>query len=63
MEQFLSEALTALISIGVSYGVVKTKIHYMEQKLERYDKDHDLLVEIKTKLDLLLNEPKQRSKK
>ena len=35
-----------------------------EQKIEKFDKDHDLLVEIKTKIDLLLTEePKQRSKK
>lgn len=44
MEQYLSEIITALVSISVSYGVIKTKIHNMEQKIERFDKDHDLLV-------------------
>ena len=64
MEQYLSEIITALISIAVSYGVIKTKINMFEQKIEKFDKDHDLLVEIKTKIDLLLTEePKQRSKK
>jgi hypothetical protein len=64
MEQYLSEVITALISIAVSYGVIKTKINMFEQKIEKFDKDHDLLVEIKTKIDLLLTEePKQRSKK
>ena len=64
MENYISEVITALISIAVSYGVIKTKINMFEQKIEKFDKDHDLLVEIKTKIDLLLTEePKQRSKK
>lgn len=63
MEQLLPEVVTALVSIAVSYGVIKTKVANMEQKIERFDADHDLLVEIKTKLDLLLNEPNKRSKK
>lgn len=64
MEAYLSEILTAIISISVSYGVMKTELHYMKEKLEQYDKDHDLLVEIKTKIDLLLTEePNKRSKK
>ena len=63
VEQLLPEVITALVSIAVSYGVIKTKVANMEQKIERFDADHDLLVEIKTKLDLLLNEPNKRSKK
>lgn len=54
MEQYLSEIITALVSISVSYGVIKTKIHNMEQKIERFDKDHDLLVTLNTKMDMLL---------
>lgn len=54
MEQYLSEIITALVSISVSYGVIKTKIHDMEQKIERFDKDHDLLVTLNTKMDMLL---------
>lgn len=60
MEQYLSEILTALVSISVSYGVIKTKVANMERKIERFDKDHDLLVELNTKIDMLL---KQRGKK
>lgn len=54
MEAYLSEIVTGLISVGVSYGVIKTKINAMEQKIERFDKDHDLLVELNTKIDMLL---------
>jgi len=59
MEAYLSEILTAIISISVSYGVIKTKIRAIEDKMERFDKDHDLLVELNTKIDMLL----KRSKK
>lgn len=48
------EIITALVSVSVSYGVIKAKMHYMEEKIEKFDKDHDLLVEIKTKIDLLV---------
>lgn len=62
--EIITAFISALISICVSYGVMKAKIHYMEEKLEKFDKDHDLLVEIKTKIDLLvINEPSKRSKK
>lgn len=62
--EIITAFVSALISICVSYGVMKAKIHYMEEKLEKFDKDHDLLVEIKTKIDLLvINEPDKRSKK
>lgn len=60
MEAYLSEMLTAIVSISVSYGVIKTKIRTIEDKMERFDRDHDLLVELNTKIDMLL---KQRSKK
>lgn len=61
MEQYLSEVITALVSVGVSYGAMKAEIHNMKQKIERYDKDHDLLVELNTKIDMILKN--QRSKK
>lgn len=54
MEGLWPEIITALVSISVSYGVIKTKISAMEKKIERFDADHDLLVEIKTKIDLLV---------
>lgn len=56
MEAYWSEILTAIISISVSYGVIKTKVANMERKIERFDKDHDLLVELNTKIDMLLNQ-------
>lgn len=62
MDAFIPEVITALVSISVSYGVIKTKINNMEQKIERFDKDHDLLVELNTKIDLLLNENKRKKK-
>ena len=61
MEAYLSEIVTALISIGISYGAMRTEIHNMKQKIERYDADHDLLVELNTKIDMILKN--QRSKK
>lgn len=60
MEAYLSEILTAIVSISVSYGVVKTKISQIESELDTFRRDHDLLVELNTKMDMLL---KQRSKK
>jgi hypothetical protein len=60
MEQLWAEIITALVSISVSYGVIKTKVAEIERKVEKHDKDHDLLVELNTKVDMLL---KQRGKK
>lgn len=60
MESYLVEILTAIISVSVSYGVVKTKINQIESELDTFRRDHDLLVELNTKMDMLL---KQRSKK
>jgi hypothetical protein len=56
-----SEVITAIVSIGVSYGVIKAKIAEIERRVEKFDKDHDLLVSLNTKIDMLLN--KQRGKK
>lgn len=61
MDGYWSEILTALVSVSVSYGVIKAKVAEMERQIERFDKDHDLLVSLNTKIDMLLN--KQRSKK
>lgn len=60
MDGYWTEIITALVSVSVSYGVVTTKIKTMEQELETFRKDHDLLVELNTKMDMLL---KQRGKK
>lgn len=50
--------ITVIISVGISYGIMKTKIGIMEQKLAKFDKDHDLLVELNTKIDMLLKKRK-----
>lgn len=61
MEQYLSEIITALVSVAVSYGAMKAEIRNLKQKVEKYDADHDLLVELNTKIDMILKN--QRSKK
>lgn len=62
--EIITAAVSALISVSVSYGVMKAKLRYMEEKIEKFDKDHDLLVEIKTKIDLLVTgESTKRSKR
>ena len=52
------EILTALVSVAASYGAVTAKVKNMERELETFRKDHDLLVDLNTKMDMLL---KQRS--
>lgn len=61
MEQYASEIVTALVSVSMSYGIIRTEINHLKQKVEKHDKDHDLLVELNTKVDMLLKN--QRSKK
>ena len=60
MEAYWSEILTAIISISVSYGVIKTKVANIERKIDRFDKDHDLLVELNTKIDMLLKQKDEK---
>lgn len=62
MEQFWAEIITALVSVAMSYGVIKTKVAELERRIEKFDKDHDLLVALNTKIDMLLK-GQQRSKK
>lgn len=51
MEHYLSEIITALVSIGVSYGAMRAEIHNLKQKVDRYDADHDLIIRVDTKVD------------
>lgn len=51
--------VTILISVGISYGIMKAELNYMKQKIEKHDKDHDLLVEVNTKVDMLLERSKE----
>lgn len=62
--EIITAFVSALVSVSISYGVMKAKMHYIEEKIEKFDKDHDLLVEIKTKIDLLVTgESNKRSKR
>lgn len=62
--EIITAFVSALVSVSISYGVMKAKMYYMEEKIEKFDKDHDLLVEIKTKIDLLVTgESNKRSKR
>jgi hypothetical protein len=45
---------SVLISVGIAWGIISTKVRRLEHQMDVLSKDHDLLVEIKTKLDLLL---------
>ena len=51
MERYLSEFITALISIGVSYGAMRAEIYNLKQKVDKYDADHDLIIRLDTKVD------------
>lgn len=46
---------SAIVSVGISYGIMSQKIKHIEQQLSTLKKDHDLLVELNTKMDLLLS--------
>ena len=59
MESLWPEIITALVSISVSYGVIKTKISAMEKKIERFDADHDLLVRIDEKINGIIENQKK----
>lgn len=54
MDGLWTEVVTALVSVAASYGAVTAKIKNMERELDTFRKDHDLLVELNTKMDMLL---------
>ena len=47
----MSEIITALVSIGVSYGAMRAEVHNLKQKVDKYDADHDLIIRVDTKVD------------
>lgn len=51
MEQYLSEIITAVISVAVSYGAMKAEVRNLKQKVDKYDADHDLIIRLDTKVD------------
>lgn len=60
MDGLWTEIVTALVSVAASYGAVTAKIKNMEREIDTFRKDHDILVEVNTKMDMLL---KQKDKK
>lgn len=55
MDGLWTEIVTALVSVAASYGAVTAKIRNIEREMDTFRKDHDLLVELNTKMDMLLN--------
>lgn len=66
LEQHLFEIISALVSIGVSWGIITTKIKNQEREIEEVkaqikemQEDHDLVIRIDTKVDGLADSIKE----
>lgn len=44
-----------VVSAAIAWGVAQQKISALEERVTNLEKDHDILVEIRTKIDLLLD--------
>lgn len=42
-------------SVATMWGMLQQKVHQLEDRIAIVEKDHDILVEIRTKIDLLLD--------
>jgi hypothetical protein len=58
MENYWSEIITFLVTLGSSWGVMRTEIKNQKQEIQEikdqlaeYQKDHDLLIRVDTKVD------------
>lgn len=58
MEQYWSEIITFLVTLGSTYGMMTTQIKNQKAEIEEikaqlaeYQKDHDLLIRVDTKVD------------
>lgn len=58
MEQYWSEIITFLVTLGSTYGIMTTQIKNQKAEIEEikaqlteYQKDHDLLIRVDTKVD------------
>ena len=58
MEQYWSEIITFLVTLGSAYGMMtaqiknqKSEIEEIKEQLAEYQKDHDLLIRVDTKVD------------
>lgn len=59
MEQLIPEIITASVSVAVSYGVMRTEIKHLKQKIDKYEDDHDLVIRIDAKVDNLADMMKE----
>lgn len=52
----------AVLSVGTAWGIVTTRVKQVEARVDELDdgrtKDHDLLIEIRTKLDIIMAQKK-----
>lgn len=60
MENYWSEIITFLVTLGSSWGVMQNKIatqqkqiQEIKEQLSEYQKDHDLLIRVDTKVDTI----------
>ena len=58
MENYWSEIITFLVTLGSSWGVMQNKITTQQKQIQEikaqlseYQKDHDLLIRVDTKVD------------
>ena len=58
MENYWSEIITFLVTLGSSWGVMQNKIATQQKQIQEikeqwseYQKDHDLLIRVDTKVD------------
>lgn len=58
MQEYWSEIITFLVTLGSSWGVMRTEIKNQKQEIQEikdqlaeYQKDHDLLIRVDTKVD------------
>ena len=42
-------------SVATMWGILQQKVHQIEDRITVLEKDHDILIEIRTKIDLLLD--------
>ena len=66
IEQHLFEIVSALISIGISWGIIITKTKNQEKEIDELkgqikemQEDHDLVIRIDTKVDGLADSIKE----
>jgi len=48
--------ITLLVGLGVAWGAYSTKIKNLEEKVNSTVSDHDVLISLNTKMDLVITE-------